>query len=226
MRILTGVLPSWGHRPPARSRRGVGSGAPQHPCAAVRGAETLLPPHRPTLRAPPAGHCPGAPPYPASASPPALASRKLPVNSTAFFGRESCRFAASPKGGVDETERYKYARLTVFTTRRRQEQRTVAGLRRPVRCPHLSYPVQSPTGTQGGRGWQPGDDRKIAGTPGLPVLRFGWMESGNQGWEVAGPPSPITGPPSWRQELLGGGAQAGTPEPPCSLAPATILWGQ
>jgi len=51
------------------------------------------------------------------------------VNSTAFFGRESCRFAASPKGGVDETERYKYARLTVLTTRCRQELRTVAGRR-------------------------------------------------------------------------------------------------
>lgn len=28
------------------------------------------------------------------------ASRKLPLRSAAFFGRESCRFAASPKGGV------------------------------------------------------------------------------------------------------------------------------
>uniref|UniRef100_A0A0D9RTW6 Clusterin n=1 Tax=Chlorocebus sabaeus TaxID=60711 RepID=A0A0D9RTW6_CHLSB len=28
------------------------------------------------------------------------ASRKLPLHSAAFFGRESCRFAASPKGGV------------------------------------------------------------------------------------------------------------------------------
>lgn len=131
LRTLTGALPSWRHGPPTLSRGRVGerlaaSGAPQHPRAAVCGAGALQPSSPPALRAPPAGCCAGAPPYPASPSPPAPASRKLPVNSTAFFGRESCRFAASPKRGVDETERYKYARLTVLTTRRRQEQRTVA----------------------------------------------------------------------------------------------------
>ena len=73
--------------------------------------------------APPAGCCTGHPPARTSEPPPAPASRKLPVLSTAFLGRESCRFAASPKVGVYAAERYKYERLTVLCTRRRQEER-------------------------------------------------------------------------------------------------------
>lgn len=42
---------------------------------------------------------PGTAPIPALPhSPPSQASRKLPVHSPAFFGRESCRFAPAPKG--------------------------------------------------------------------------------------------------------------------------------
>jgi hypothetical protein len=45
---------------------------------------------------------PRCPPSGAAPSPPLPVSRKLLVHSMAFFGRESCRFAASPKGGVIE----------------------------------------------------------------------------------------------------------------------------
>ena len=55
------------------------------------------------------------------APPPAPASRKLRVHSPAFFESESCRFAASPKGGVYEAERYKYGRCTLSTPRRQEE---------------------------------------------------------------------------------------------------------
>lgn len=129
--MLTQALPSWGHRLPTLSPSlrppGERCSAARSVCLAFRGADAL-PPLPSTLRAPRRVLYRSTPPPPTSASPLAPASRKLPVNSTAFFGRESCRFAASPKGGVYESERYKYARLAVLSTRR-QEQRTVAGRR-------------------------------------------------------------------------------------------------
>lgn len=74
--------------------------------------------------------------------------------STAFFGRESCRFAASPKVGVDAAEGYKYGRLTVPCARRGQEERgaAVTGETSPL----FQFPAQSlASGTMsGGRGWR------------------------------------------------------------------------
>lgn len=115
------LSPPEGRAPPALSPRGWGlvpRRTPQDPGICLPGLSRCRRPASPTPRAPhralcapPPGAAPERHPLPrppaASASPPAPASRKLPVNSTAFFGRESCRFAASPKGGVDQAERYK-----------------------------------------------------------------------------------------------------------------------
>lgn len=88
---------------------------------------------------------------------PEPASRKLPVHSPAFFGRESRRFADSPKGGVYVAELYKYWRCTVLHTSRRQKEHT-AGEMSP---PFLPLRRASP-GPTGGRGWQLGEERMLA----------------------------------------------------------------
>lgn len=162
---------------------------------------------------------PSAPPTPPAPSDPL--PRRLPesspVLSTAFFGRESCRFAASPKVGVYPAERYKYGRLTVFITRSRQ---------RSARAPltgEMSPPFLllrgAPLGPMSGRGWQPGRERRIAGSHRVSVGRFGWSQ-GIQGREVAEAPSPGSraGDP-----IAGVSVQAGTQEALCSLAPTVIL---
>lgn len=149
--------------------------------------------------------CP--PPAPSDPLPRRL-PESSPVLSTAFFGRESCRFAASPKVGVYPAERYKYGRLTVFITRSRQ---------RSARAPltgEMSPPFlllrRAPPGPR---------ERRIAGSHRVSVGRFGWSQ-GIQGREVAEAPSPGSraGDP-----IAGVSVQAGTQEALCSLAPTVIL---
>lgn len=91
---------------------------------------------------------PRPPPTPAgvwAASPPPLRTpsragfQKAPGDPTAFFGPESCRFIASPQGGVYEAELYKYGRLTVLTRLRSQEERTA----RPLLTGEMSPPLLS-----------------------------------------------------------------------------------
>ena len=174
---LIQALPSWGRRAPALSPKG----AIPHPSVCLR--QSLLRRRGAPLRPQPSVAPDTRPQLPApriSTPPPAPASRKLPVLSTAFFGRESCRFAASPKVGVDAAEGYKYGRLPVQCARRGQEERGAAVT---GETPHPSRTLRRapPPARGAGRGRPPPPGWAVRGGALGGVRRSG----------KAGDPSPI-----------------------------------